>query len=111
MGNIKAAVVDREGDVKTQTYASRGLVRWARALPTLFSESTRAITPSRAKPEIWTNKVDFEAKAAAYASAAQRMADMAATGDRPAFIAAWQATGATCKSCHDLYQAPAQPSS
>jgi len=67
------------------------------------------VTPFRAKPEIWTNKADFEAKAAAYAAAAERLAEAAASGDKHAFADQHRATAATCKACHDLYQAPQRP--
>jgi cytochrome c556 len=106
MGNMKAAI-DRGDDPKTQAYAARGVAKWARALPTMFPVATAAVTPSRAKAEIWANKADFEAKAAAYAEAATALAAAAAGGDKAAFASAHVATGATCKACHDLYQAPA----
>jgi cytochrome c556 len=105
MGHMKAAI-DRGADVTTLAYGARGVARWARALPTMFPDSTRGITPSRARPEIWQNRADFEAKAAAYAEAAGRLATIAGTGDREAFVAQFQATIATCQACHDLYQAP-----
>ena len=105
MGNMKAAI-DRGDDPRTQAYAARGVARWARALPTMFPASTQGVTPSRAKPEIWAAKPDFEAKAAAYAAAAEALAEAAAGGDRAAFASAHAATAATCKACHDLYQAP-----
>ena len=106
MGNMKAAI-DRGDDPKSQAYAARGVARWARALPTLFPASTQAVMPSRAKPEIWAAKADFEARAAAYAEAAEALAAAAAGGDKAAFAAAHAATVATCKACHDRYQAPA----
>ena len=105
MGNMRAAI-ERGADVSNQAYAARGVARWAQALPSLFPESTASVTPSRARPEIWTNKADFNAKAAAYAAAAARLAEIAASGDKAAFAAQFQATGATCKACHDLYQVP-----
>jgi cytochrome c556 len=108
MGNMKSAI-DRGDDPRSQAYAARGVARWARALPTTFAPATAAVTPSRAKAEIWANRADFEAKAAAYAEAAGRLAEAAAGGDREAFKAAHSATAATCKACHDLYQAPARP--
>ena len=107
MGQMKATI-DRGGDVKGLTYGARGIARWARALPTLFPDSTRGVTPTRARPEIWDNRADFEAKAAAYAAAATRLAEVAQTGDAAAFAAQFDATRATCQACHDLYQVPAQ---
>jgi cytochrome c556 len=108
MGQMKAAI-DRGDDPRRQAYAARGVMRWARALPTMFPEATRTITPTRARPEIWASKPDFEAKAAAYAEAAAALAAVAESGDQAAFAAQHAATAATCKACHDLYQAPARP--
>lgn len=108
MGNMKAAI-DRGDDPKSQAYAARGVAKWARALPGAFPDATASVTPSRARPEIWANKADFDAKAAAYAQAADALVAAAAGGDKAAFAAAHAATAATCKACHDLYQAPQQP--
>lgn len=105
MGNMKAAI-ERGDDPKSQAYAARGVARWARALPTMFPPATEGIGPTRAKAAIWAGKPDFEAKAAAYAEAAGALAEAAAGGDKAAFAAAHAATAATCKACHDLYQAP-----
>ena len=107
MGNIKATI-DRGGDPKSQAYAARGVARWARVLPSMFPQSTAAITPSRARPEIWANRADFDAKAAAFAAAATELAAAADSGDKEAFAARWRATGATCGACHQAYQV-AQP--
>jgi cytochrome c556 len=108
MGRMKAAIEAGE-DPKAYAYMARGVMRWARALPTLFPESTRTVTPSRARPEIWAGKPDFEAKAAAYAEAAAALAAAAESGDKAAFAARHMATAAACKACHDLYQAPSPP--
>lgn len=106
MGAIRGNVVQGDGDPKAWAYAARGVARWARVLPTMFPESTAAITPSRARPVIWQNKTDFNAKAAAYAAAAEQMAAVAETGSKEEFVQAWRATAATCTACHDVYQAP-----
>ena len=107
MGNMKS-VIDSKGDVKTQVFAARGLARWARVLPTMFPEATAGVTPSRAKAEIWQNKADFDAKAAAYAAAATRLAELAQAGDGAGFAAQWAAVRETCSACHNVYQAPAR---
>ena len=105
MGNMRAAV-ERGGDVSGQAYAARGVARWARVLPTMFPESTMPIAPTRARPQIWANKADFEAKAAAFAAAASRLAELAQANDKEGFAAKHRATGATCAACHELYQEP-----
>ena len=108
MGNMKA-VIDQGGDVTKQVYAARGIARWARALPTMFPDSTRGITPSRARPEIWDNRADFEAKAANYAAAATRLAEVAQGGDRAAVAAQFDVVRASCQACHERYQVPQTP--
>jgi cytochrome c556 len=105
MGNMRAAA-ERGGDVSGQAYAARGVARWAAVLPTMFPPSTTAVTPSRAKPEIWTNRPDFDAKAAAFAAAVTRLAELAQANDKEGFAAQHRATAATCAACHDLYQVP-----
>ena len=105
MGSMKG-VIDRGDAVTTQVFAARGIARWARVLPTLFPDSTRGITPSRARPEIWDNRADFEAKAANYAAAATRLAEIAQSGDRAAFASQFQTTIAACQACHERYQVP-----
>lgn len=106
--NIKATI-DNGGDPKSQAFAAAGLARWARALPTLFPQSNSTVTPSRARPEIWANKADFNAKAAAFAAAASQLAAAAESGDKAALASNWAATGATCLACHQAYQAPQRP--
>ena len=108
MGNMKAAI-DQGRDVSSQAYAARGVARWARALPTMFPESTRTVTPTRARAEIFANRADFEAKAGAYAAAATRLAETAQSNDRAAFAAQFDVTRQTCSACHDLYQVPQTP--
>lgn len=108
MGNMKGAI-DRGDDPKSQAFAARGVAKWAKALPGTFPDSTASVTPSRARGEIWANRSDFEARAAAYAQAADALVAAAVAGDKAAFAAAHAATVATCKACHDLYQAPQQP--
>jgi cytochrome c556 len=102
LGGLKP-VVDAGGDVKPLTFAARGLARWARTLPAMFPEGTQAGT--RAKPEIWQNRADFEAKAAAYAAAADRLVAAAGAGDKAAFATHYAAVRESCNACHDPYRA------
>jgi cytochrome c556 len=108
-GSMKTAI-DGQADVKTQAFGARGLARWARTLPTLFPEQTASV-PSRAKPEIWANKADFDAKAAAYAAAGGRLAELADAGDKTGFATQWAAVRASCAACHDLYRSEPKPAS
>ena len=108
MGHMKAAI-DRGADTQILAYGARGIARWARALPTMFPDRTRGITPTRARPEIWENRADFEAKAAALSEAASQLAAVAESGNREAFAAQFDVTAAACQACHERYQVPLNP--
>lgn len=59
---------------------------------------------TRAKPAIWENMDDFEAKLADLQEAAEALDEAAEGGDRAAIAEAVKATGGTCKACHDEYK-------
>jgi cytochrome c556 len=60
---------------------------------------------TRAKPEIWQNKPDFEAKMNDLKKAANALQEVANQGtDRNAIVAQVGATGKACKACHDEYK-------
>jgi cytochrome c556 len=59
---------------------------------------------TRAKPEIWDNLEDFEAKIADLRKETALMAEVARSSDRKALIKQFQRTGGTCKACHDEYK-------
>ncbi len=101
-GQIKAGV-DRGDDPKTLGFAARALSRWASALPGMFPAGSGG-APSEALPAVWSDRAGFEAKAADYAAAATKLADLARAGDKPGFAAQFAVVGGTCKACHDVYR-------
>ena len=102
-GEMKEAA-DAGSDVRHLAIGANGLVRWARSIPAMFPRGSTGPL-SRARPEIWTNRADFEARAAAYQAAAEQLALAAQGGDRAAFLEQWQATRRVCSGCHDAYRA------
>jgi len=60
-------------------------------------------TPTEAKPAIWKNFTDFEAKAKAMENAAAKLAGMEMR-DPDAIAQQVRAVSATCSGCHDLYR-------
>ncbi|TCO77751.1 c-type cytochrome [Chromatocurvus halotolerans] len=60
---------------------------------------------TRAKPEIWDNMDDFEAKLEDLRDAAEALEEAAGSGDRKAIASAVRDTGGACKACHDEYKA------
>lgn len=103
-GQIKAGV-DRGDDPKTLGFAARALSRWAGAIPGMFPAGSSAAN-SDALPTIWSDRAGFEAKAADYAAAATKLADLARAGDKPGFAAQFAVVGGACKACHDSYRKP-----
>ncbi len=100
--SIKAAV-SRGTDVKEQVAAADGLARWAAAIPGLFPPGSN-IGDTRARPEIWANKADFDRRAAEFGSASARLAALAEAGDAKGFAAQVEVVQRTCGGCHAPYR-------
>lgn len=60
---------------------------------------------TRAKPEIWQNREDFESKMDDLKSAVEKLQQVANTNDRKATAIQVGETGKACKACHDEYKA------
>ena len=91
--------------LKNLGFSAGGLAKWATVLPTLFSGNTKGLT-SRAKPEVWSDRAGFQARAQAFIDATKGLSAAAAADDKTAFTAALASTKAACKGCHDTYQVP-----
>ncbi len=59
---------------------------------------------SKAKPEVWQQRRQFNAHLAAFRAAAAAMDRAARTGDRAKVGEQIKTLGGTCKACHDSYQ-------
>ena len=106
MGAMKSAI-DAGQPPASQRFNTRALARWAHAVPGMFPAGTgaEAGVQTNAKPEVWSDRAGFEQKAAAYAAAADRLAELAAGEDAAAFAAQRTAVRQSCQSCHDVYKA------
>ncbi len=114
-GGMKATI-DSGADVSSQAFAARALARWSKTLPSMFPAGTGKAsgTPTKALDVIWSDRAGFEARAADYAAAATKLAQLAEANDKPGFAAQWQVVRQACSSCHDVYRetppaAPAAP--
>lgn len=67
-----------------------------------FGEGTDKDT--RAKPEIWTKRHDFDAKMEKMVSEAQKLPAVVKTGDLAAYKKQVAEVGSACKACHDEYR-------
>ena len=68
-----------------------------------FGEGTDKDT--RAKPEIWKNRPDFDAKMDKMVSEAQKLPAVVRAGDMGAFKKQVHDVNEACKACHDEYRA------
>lgn len=87
------------------------MAAWGKELGILATlDVSRAFGPgsdkgtTRAKPEIWENMDDFNAKMDDFRDAAALLSTAAASGDKKAIGQGIAATGKSCKSCHDEYK-------
>ncbi|HYC74038.1 cytochrome c [Brevundimonas sp.] len=106
MGAMKSAI-DAGQPPASHRFNTRALARWAHAVPGMFPAGTGAEVgvQTNARAEIWSDRPGFEEKAAAYAAAADRLAELAAGEDAAAFAAQWTVVRSSCQSCHDVYKA------
>ena len=68
-----------------------------------FGEGTDKVEASKAKPEIWTHRPDFDAKMDKMITAVKALPQ--AAGDPATLKKAVSDAGAACKACHDEYKA------
>jgi len=98
-----------KGDIPWDQKAMEGWAHDLAALSTLnvlrgFPDGSGQGT-TRAKPEIWQNKADFESKLKDLDQALVALAKATAGGDKKAIGAAVGDAGKACKACHDEYKA------
>ena len=101
---MKKAVADGS-DVAPFAPKAADIAVWARRIPTVFPDGTQTGGETKAQPAIWTNHAVFEQRADALATNADKLATIAATGDKAAFAAQYQTTGAACGACHREFRA------
>jgi len=70
-----------------------------------FGEGTDKGLPTRAKPEIWKEQAKFKAAAEKMQGEVVKLEAAAKSGSLDAIKAAVNATGGSCKACHDDFRA------
>jgi cytochrome c556 len=69
-----------------------------------FGADTDKVTPTRAKPEVWTDQAKFKEGHEKLASEADKLLAAAKTNSLDNLKSAFGAVGNTCKSCHDNFR-------
>lgn len=79
------------------------------ALTPMLAESygpeSRDVAGSKAKPELWTQRADFDAKLKDLVDRSATLATVAKGGDAALTKQAFLDTAGACKACHDKYKA------
>jgi cytochrome c556 len=70
-----------------------------------FTAGTEKLEGTKAKPELWTNRADFDQKMDKMVSETSKLPQVARNGDLAALKKAVGDTGGACKACHDDYRA------
>ena len=106
VNTIKSGI-DANAPLQSQGFAVSALKKWSHALPGMFPAGTSVADlpgATAAKPEIWTDRAGFEAKAADYATAVDRLSELAQANDVEGFNAQFAVVRTSCGSCHSVYR-------
>lgn len=74
----------------------------------MFGEGTDKVGETRAKPEIWTHRADFDAKMNKMVEEVAKLSQAARSGDEAQLKKAVHDVDNACNACHDQYRAKRQ---
>ncbi|MEE1876896.1 cytochrome c [Altererythrobacter litoralis] len=103
-----SAAANADAPLTQAALPTKGLARFAQALPTLFAPETAGIEGTEALPAVWQDEEAFAARIAEYQAATAALADAARSDNREAFNTALASTKAACQACHDAFRAKPQ---
>ena len=111
MKAINTYVESGQGEASVVAEHATAIAEIAKGIPTVFPEgSSAADNPpikTRAKPEIWTNRPEFEKAAQYLGEEANELAEAAAGGDKAAIATAFGNLGKEgCGGCHSKFRLP-----
>jgi cytochrome c556 len=70
-----------------------------------YAAESQGVAGSKAKPELWASRADFDAKMKDLVERSAALAKVASGGDEVKSKAAFFDAANTCKACHDKYKA------
>jgi cytochrome c556 len=105
--SLNAMATDKKPFNKDEATRNAEFVALLSTVPKdFFGEGTDKDT--KAKPEIWTHRSDFDAKMDKMRGEAAKIPAVVKAGDMGAFKKQVADIGAACKACHDEYRAKQQ---
>jgi cytochrome c556 len=105
-GNVAAmkAAIDGSQPVKPLAAGAKGIVAWAKVIPSMFPAGTDSGHDTKAKAEIWSDAAGFAKAAVTLQQAAEKLATLAAADDKAGFAEQFDAMGKACGGCHRTYR-------
>jgi cytochrome c556 len=104
-GPVRAQLLGAPFDAAVIQKAAERLQVTGSLIPEVFVRDTHTFTETtKAREGIWTNKSDFDAKAADLVKASADLEAAAKSGDQGATKQAAGAVGKACGACHDQFR-------
>jgi len=104
-GGLAAMAEGKRPYVKEDAIRYADLLAQVSTVPKgFFGEGTDKAGETRAKPEIWTHRADFDAKMDKMVSEAAKLPPVARSGDEGALKKAVKEIDEACTACHDEYR-------
>jgi cytochrome c556 len=102
-GSLAAMAEEKKPFDKDEAIRNADFVAMLSTVPKgYFGEGTDKDT--KAKPDIWTHRADFDSKMDHMVSEAQKLPAVVRSGDMAAFKKQVGEVGSACKACHDEYR-------
>jgi cytochrome c556 len=102
-GSLDAMTSDKKPYNREEAVRNADFVAMLSTVPKgFFGEGTDKDT--KAKPEIWTHRADFDSRMDKMTTEAARLPAVARTGDEAALKKQVHEVGQACKACHDEYR-------
>jgi len=103
--SLGAMAQDKKPYNKEEAARNADIVALLATVPKGFFSEASQKGETKAKPELWANKADFDKKMQKMNEETAKLPQVARTGDLAALKKQVADTGATCKACHDDYRA------
>jgi cytochrome c556 len=100
--------IEAGADVKQFADGAAYIVDWAGKIPTMFPPGTETGGGTHALPTVWSDRPGFDKLSAQLKVEAEKLQQVALTGDKAAFLAQFKQTGGVCGECHRTYRAKLQ---
>jgi cytochrome c556 len=94
----------RPWDAKNAQLRAERVAYLAQMAPEAYPDGSDKGAPTKAKPEIWKNRAEFDKLMKDLLDKTQALATVSKTGDQAQIKAAFGAAAETCKACHDKFK-------